>query len=154
MRSGRGARGKVWPGPLAIAAASRHLPLIPHPSSLPPILLVALGGAVGAVARYGVGLAAVRLAGAGVPLGTWAANALGSFALGLAIPLLAGDRARLAVVVGVLGSFTTFSTYSADTVLLWEAGRRGMAVANAAGSVAVGVAFVVAGLALGRHLSG
>lgn len=120
---------------------------------MPPVLLVALGGAVGAVARYGVGLAAERLVGAGVPLGTWAVNAVGSFALGLALPLLAGDRARLAVLVGVLGSFTTFSTYSADTVALWEAGRRGLAVANAAGSVVVGVAFVVAGLALGRHLA-
>ncbi len=117
-------------------------------------LLVALGGAVGALARYGLGLAAVRLWGAGVPWGTWAANAVGSLLIGLALPLVAGDRARLALVVGGLGSFTTFSTYSADTVLLWEAGRRALAVANAAGSVAVGVACVLAGLALGRHLAG
>ena len=118
------------------------------------LLLVALGGAVGAVARYGVGLASVRLAEAGVPAGTWAVNALGSLAIGLAIPLVADDRARLALVVGVLGSFTTFSTFSADTVLLWEAGRRALAVANAAGSVVVGVAFVALGLALGRAWGG
>ena len=118
------------------------------------LLFVALGGAVGAVARYGVGLASVRFAEAGVPVGTWAVNALGCLAIGLAIPLVTDDRARLALVVGVLGSFTTFSTYSADTVLLWEAGRPALAAANAAGSVVVGVAFVALGLALGRALGG
>lgn len=118
------------------------------------VLFVALGGAVGAVARYGVALAGLRWGGEGVPWGTWAANALGCLLIGLALPLVRGDDARLALLVGVLGSFTTFSAYSTDTVLLWEAGRRGLAVANAAGSVAVGVAFVVLGLALGRHLAG
>ena len=118
------------------------------------LLLVALGGAAGALARYGLGLAAVRLWGGGAPWGTWAANALGSLLIGLALPLVAGDRARLALVVGVLGSFTTFSTYSADTVVLWEAGRHGLAVANAVGSLAVGVVCVGAGLWAGRHLAG
>lgn len=115
-------------------------------------LLVALGGALGAMARYGVGLAALRW-GHALPLATWVANALGCLLIGLAIPLVRGDAARLAVLVGVLGSFTTFSTYSADTVLLWEAGRPGWAVANAAGSVVVGLAFVGLGLALGRAWS-
>ena len=118
------------------------------------LLLVALGGAVGALARYGVGLASVRLAEAGWPVGTWAVNAAGCLAIGLAIPLVADDRVRLALVVGVLGSFTTFSTFSADTVLLWEAGRRALAVANAAGSVVVGLAFVAIGLAVGRAWGG
>ena len=116
------------------------------------VLLVALGGAVGAVARYGVGLWAVRLG--PEPWGTWAVNAVGCLAIGLAIPAVRDDGARLALVVGVLGAFTTFSTYSADTVLLWEAGRRGLAVANAVGSVAVGVAFVALGLAIGRSAAG
>ena len=118
------------------------------------LLLVAVGGAVGAVARYGVGLAAVRLAEGGLPWATWAVNAAGCLAIGLALPLVADDRARLALVVGVLGSFTTFSTYSADTVLLWEAGRPALAAANAAGSVVVGAAFVALGLALGRAWAG
>lgn len=117
------------------------------------VLLVALGGALGAVARYGVGLAGVRMAGAGVPLGTWIANAAGCLLIGLALPLVRGEDARLLVLVGGLGAFTTFSTYSADTVLLWEAGRRGLAVANAAGSVVVGVAFVALGLWAGRQLA-
>ncbi len=116
------------------------------------LLYVALGGAVGAVARYGVGVAAVRWS-TSAPWGTWGVNALGCLLIGLALPLVRADGPRLALVVGVLGSFTTFSTYSADTVLLWEAGRRGLALANAAGSVAVGVLFVGLGLALGRHFA-
>ena len=117
------------------------------------LLFVALGGAVGALARYGVALASVRFAEAGVPAGTWAVNALGCLLIGLALPLVVDERARLALIVGVLGSFTTFSTYSADTVVLWEAGERALAVANALGSVVVGVVFVGLGLALGRHLA-
>ena len=117
------------------------------------ILLVALGGALGAVARYGVALAGLRWGGPGLPWGTWGANALGCLLIGLALPLVRHDDARLAGVVGFLGAFTTFSTYSADTVLLWETGRRGLAVANAAGSVLVGLTFVVLGLAIGRRLA-
>ena len=117
------------------------------------ILLVAVGGAVGATARYGVALAGLRWGGEGLPWGTWAVNALGCLLIGLALPLVRGDDARLAVLVGMLGSFTTFSTYSADTLLLWESGRPGLAVANAAGSVAVGLAFVGLGLWAGRQLA-
>lgn len=116
-------------------------------------LLVAFGGALGAMARYGVALAGLRWGGEGVPWGTWVANALGCLLIGLAIPLVRGDDARLAILVGGLGSFTTFSTYSADTVLLWEAGRPGLAAANALGSVAVGLLFVVAGFWAGRQLA-
>lgn len=117
------------------------------------VLLVALGGAVGAVARYGLAVAGLRLAGAGVPLGTWVANAAGCLLIGLALPLVRGDDARLLVLVGGLGAFTTFSTYSAETVLLWETGRRGLAVANAAGSVVVGLLFVGVGLWAGRQIA-
>lgn len=118
------------------------------------LLLVALGGAAGALVRYGVGLASVHFAESGWPVGTWIVNALGCLLIGLALPLVVDERARLALVVGGLGSFTTFSTYSADTVLLWEAGRRGLAVGNALGSVVVGIVFVALGLALGRQLAG
>lgn len=118
------------------------------------ILLVGLGGALGALARYGVALAGLRWGGEGVPWGTWAANALGCLLIGLAIPLVRGDEARLALLVGGLGAFTTFSTYSADTILLWEAGKPGLAAANALGSVAVGLLFVAAGLWAGRQLAG
>lgn len=98
-------------------------------------------------------MAGVRWGGPGLPWGTWAANALGCLLIGLALPLVKHDEARLAALVGFLGAFTTFSTYSADTVLLWEAGRRGMAVLNAMGSVGVGLACVALGLALGRRFA-
>ena len=118
------------------------------------VLLVALGGALGARARYGLALASIRWLGPGLPAGTWAANAIGCFLIGLALPTLAGDRARLVAVVGFLGAFTTFSTYSADTLALWEAGRTGLAALNAVGSVAVGLAAVALGLTIGRIWAG
>ena len=114
-------------------------------------LLVALGGAVGAAMRYGVGLVALRWP--ELAAGTWIVNAAGCLLIGLALPLVRDESARLVLLVGVLGSFTTFSTYSADTVLLWEAGKPGWAAANAVGSVAVGLACVWAGLAIGRSLA-
>ncbi len=120
---------------------------------LPDVVLVALGGAVGAVARYGLGLAALRLAGPGLPVGTWVVNALGCVGIGVAVALAPAERVRLLGVVGVLGGFTTFSAYSAETVALWAAGRPGWAVANALGSVVVGVASVALGLWLGRAVA-
>lgn len=120
---------------------------------LPDVVLVALGGAVGSVARYGLGLAALRASGSGLPVGTWAANALGCIGIGIAVGLAPSERVRLFAVVGVLGGFTTFSAYSAETVALWTAGRPGWAAANALGSVVVGIAGVVLGLMLGRAVA-
>lgn len=117
------------------------------------LLGIALGGALGAVARYGVALLAVRVWGPGFPVGTWAANLLGSFLIGLAVPFFAAhgsETARLALVVGVLGSFTTFSAFSLETLVLWEAGRPGLALLNALGAVVLGLAFAGLGLWLGR----
>jgi CrcB protein len=101
------------------------------------------------VTRYGVGVAALRLFGPNLPVGTWAVNAVGCVLVGLALALAPPERVRLFAVVGGLGGFTTFSAYSAETVALWEAGRPVWAVANAAGSV-VGVVCVGVGVALGR----
>jgi CrcB protein len=115
--------------------------------------LVALGGALGALARYGLGTAAVRAFGTTVPVGTWAVNLLGCFLIGLALPVAAADRARLVLIVGFLGSFTTFSTFSADTLALLEAGRPGLALLNAAGSLLGGLALTALGMAVGRALA-
>jgi CrcB protein len=120
--------------------------------TLPPVVLVALGGALGAVSRYGVYAVAVRW-GDRLPLGTWAVNALGCLAVGVVLSVPLADRTRLVAVVGFLGAFTTFSTYSADTVLLWTSGRPTLAALNALGSVAVGLACTLAGIALGRALA-
>lgn len=122
------------------------------------LFLVALGGALGAVSRYGLGLLAVRVWGAGLPVGTWAVNLIGSFLIGLALPFVvakggSAEAVRLAVVIGFLGSFTTFSTFSLDTYALWERGHSGWALANAGGSVVLGLGCVVLGLWLGRAMA-
>lgn len=114
------------------------------------VALVALGGALGAVSRYAVSLAAIRLFGPALPVGTWVVNALGCLGIGVLVGLAPTERVRLVAIVGALGGFTTFSSYSAETLALWSAGRPGWAVANAVGSVIVGLLSVGLGLALGR----
>lgn len=86
------------------------------------VLWVALGGAVGSVARYGAGLAAARLFGADFPWGTLFVNALGGLAMGTLTARLTPDheQMRLLIGVGVLGGFTTFSTFSIETVRLLQ----------------------------------
>lgn len=121
-------------------------------------LLVAAGGALGATARHSLGLLAVRVWGAGLPVGTWTVNLLGSFLIGVALPFVVAkggstEAARLAVVIGFLGSFTTFSTFSLDTYALWERGHSGWALANAGGSVVLGLGCVALGLWLGRWMA-
>ncbi|MEM8600245.1 MAG: fluoride efflux transporter CrcB [Bacteroidota bacterium] len=114
--------------------------------------LVALGGAGGALARFGVAVASARWAGvSGLPIGTWIANIAGCFLIGLALPFVSGrDPLRLLGVVGFLGGFTTFSSYSAETLALLETGRLGWALVNALGSVAVGLVAAWAGWTLAR----
>ncbi len=116
-------------------------------------VLVALGGALGALGRYGVGLAATHAVGPGLPVGTWTANVLGCVGIGVMVALVPAERVRLFAVVGVLGGFTTFSAFSAETVGLWASGRPAWAAANALGSVAVGLLAVALGIAIGRAVS-
>ena len=125
-------------------------------SVLNHLFLVAVGGALGATARYSVGLAAVRLWGAGLPVGTWVVNVAGSFLIGLAVPFVVTktggiEGLRVALVIGFLGSFTTFSTFSLDTLALWEGGRPGWALVNVGGSVVLGLVFVALGVWIGRQ---
>lgn len=83
-------------------------------------LLVAAGGAVGSVLRYGVSLLAAGHFGAGFPWGTLAVNVLGSAGIGFAAGLGVQGEARLLLVTGLLGGFTTFSAFSLETGLLFE----------------------------------
>jgi CrcB protein len=103
------------------------------------VLFVALGGAIGASARYGVSLLALAWLGAGFPWATLAVNVLGSFAIGV----LAGQgmlgNARLFWVTGVLGGFTTFSAFSLEAVGLWERAPM-LAIAYVAASLVLGFA--------------
>jgi CrcB protein len=94
-----------------------------------PFLLVGAGGAIGAMARFGVGTLVGRLWPMSFPLATLLINILGSLAMGLFVGLMARwlpawqSDARLFVAVGILGGFTTFSSFSLDTITLIERGE-------------------------------
>jgi CrcB protein len=112
-------------------------------------LLVGIGGALGSMARYGVGLALPSI---GFPYATLAVNVIGCFAIGLALPTM--ERAvalpqdlRLLIVVGFLGGFTTFSAFGNETLALIRAGA-GLALLNVAANVLLGLAAVVLGRAI------
>ncbi|WP_224447835.1 fluoride efflux transporter CrcB [Haloprofundus salilacus] len=108
--------------------------------ALEPAHLVGTGGAIGALLRYAVG----QLVDDGsFPLSTLTVNVLGSFVLGVVTFAGVGDSALLLVGTGACGSFTTFSSFSFETVRLWEMDEKRRAVANAT------VNLVGAGLALG-----
>jgi len=121
------------------------------------LLLVAVGGAIGASARHLVNLGALRLVGPNFPWGTMAINIAGSFAMGVFIELLgrrlnASNELRLFVATGILGGFTTFSAFSLDFAVLWERGAALPALAYALASVVGSLLAIFAGLWLARGL--
>ena len=121
------------------------------------ILFIACGGALGAVMRYGASLGVYSLLGRGFPYGTMFVNVTGSLLIGLlSIVLLdrfnIGPEWRAAILVGLLGSFTTFSTFSIETLNLLEQGDMARAFANMFLSVVVCLAAVWIGVSLGRQL--
>ena len=115
------------------------------------VLLVALGGAVGSVARYGVGVAAARWFGLAFPWGTLAVNVIGGLAMGLLAARIAPDNENLRLLIGpgVLGGFTTFSAFSLETVRLMEQ-QPGLAALYAVASLVLSVGACWMGLELGR----
>lgn len=115
------------------------------------VLLVAVGGAIGAVARYGVGLGAARWFGLAFPWGTLAVNVVGGLLMGLLAARTGPDQEslRLALGVGVLGGFTTFSAFSLETVRLMEH-QPGLAMLYVAASVVLSVGACWVGLIVGR----
>lgn len=118
------------------------------------VLLVALGGAVGSVLRYGVNVAGLGWLGPGFPWWTLGVNVVGSFLMGLlaAAMLVRGgaDDLRLLLATGLLGGFTTFSAFSLDFAQLIERGEAVGALAYAGASVALSLLAVFAGLGLAR----
>jgi CrcB protein len=122
------------------------------------LILVIVGGGIGAGLRHLVNLGAARLVGVGFPAGTMTVNVVGSFAMGLLVAWLAlrfsegGQHMRLFLATGVLGGFTTFSSFSLDAFALWERGAHGAAAAYVFISVVAGLAALGAGLMLGRAL--
>lgn len=115
------------------------------------IALVAVGGALGALARFGVSTAMPRL---DFPWHTLLVNLTGSLVLGyLFLDHGMEHPVRLAVAVGFLGAFTTLSTYSVETVDLWRTGHAGLAVANALGNGLGGPLMAVAGWRLATAMA-
>ena len=120
------------------------------------LLLIAAGGALGALLRYGIeGLVDARLG--PTVLGTFAVNISGALALGVFLGLTEGrwiapPLARPAIAIVFLGAYTTFSTLAFETIDLAESGSLLTAFVNMAGSAAAGLAAMYAGLALGRNV--
>lgn len=122
------------------------------------VVLLSVGGSLGVNARYWLGVAISRWSGPQFPWATLAINVSGSFAIGLLTVLLTRwlphPQMRLLVVVGFLGGYTTFSSFSAEALVLWERGERAACLGYVVGSVGAGLAAVVLGTMLGRGLAG
>lgn len=121
------------------------------------LLAVALGGAIGAAARHVFAAQVTRLAGQGFPWGILAVNVLGSFIMGVlaegfALKWNISQEVRAFLTVGILGGFTTFSSFSLDAMLLMERGQWAAAAIYMVGSVALSVGGLFCGLVLVRHL--
>lgn len=110
-------------------------------------LAVGVGGAFGALARYGVGQAIERRA-----ADTLAVNVLGSILFGIVLAASPGELVATAVAVGFCGAFTTFSSFAVETIRLAEDGYPAPAVANAVGTLVLAVAGVFFGIAVGGLL--
>lgn len=122
------------------------------------LLLVALGGAIGATLRHLVGVLTLRWLGSGLPWGTLAVNIVGSFVMGVVAELIArrfdaSMELRMFLMTGILGGFTTFSSFSLDTAVLWERGDTGLAFTYVAASVTLSIAALFAGLAVVRTIA-
>ena len=122
-----------------------------------PIVLIAVGGAAGAVARFLVDSVISERWPSAFPWGTLAVNLSGSLVLGFLFALTiergvlpAGSRAPL--MIGFLGAYTTFSTLMLESWRLVEDGSCGLALGNLIGSAVLGIIAIVSGLALGRAL--
>ena len=117
-------------------------------------LLVFLGGGMGAAARHAINRAGLALLGPGFPWWTLAVNVSGSFAIGLLAGLFGametGQNARLFLITGFLGGFTTFSAFSLDALTLWERGAPIQAGMYIVGSMVLSLLAAAVGLMLSR----
>ncbi len=121
------------------------------------LLAIAAGGAAGALFRYGVSTAVAALLGRGFPYGTLVVNVAGCLLTGILYVVMlermvAGPEWRAGLLIGVLGAFTTFSTFSMETLLLVEEGENVRALLNVAGSVLFCLGATWLGMIMGRQL--
>lgn len=121
-------------------------------------IVVFLGGGLGAALRHGINIGVARLFGNGFPYATFFINVTGSFVMGLIAAWFAfkGDASqhwRLFLTTGILGGYTTFSTFSLDAALLYERGQLALAATYVIGSVVLGLAGLFAGLAIVRGIT-
>jgi CrcB protein len=119
-------------------------------------LMIGIGGAAGAIARHGLNTVVHRWwPSATFPWGIFVVNVTGCAAIGLVAGMIAAGRlhvepeTRLLLVVGVLGGFTTFSSFGLDTLMLIRAGHTGLALANVGGQVGLSLLAVAVGFRLG-----
>lgn len=122
---------------------------------MPKLILIAIGGSLGAVARYlFAGFVHSRISGT-FPIGTLCVNVLGCLAMGVVMGLIEdkgvlGPSARWIIVIGFLGSFTTLSALGYETVELLNDGQIAVAAANAVGNFALGIGAVILGRLIAR----
>jgi len=121
------------------------------------VAAIAIGGALGSVLRYGLSSATHGWLGRGFPYGTLVVNVLGSLVMGMLFVLLVERIAdspvlRAGVLIGLLGGFTTFSSFSIETLNLIEQGALAKAATNVLGSVTLCLVATWIGVILGRQL--
>ena len=119
-------------------------------------IIVFVGAGIGGVLRHGVNVAALRLFGSGFPYGTLFINIVGALVMGLLAGLFAikfdpGQSWRQFLTTGILGGFTTFSTFSLEAVVLYERGEFGSMAAYVIASVILSIGGLFAGLYIVRH---
>ncbi|MEN8836622.1 MAG: fluoride efflux transporter CrcB [Celeribacter marinus] len=118
-----------------------------------PLIQVAIGGAIGASARYLTGVGIARVLGKGFPWGTLTVNFVGSVLMGVIIVILAhenGNKFAPLIMTGVLGGFTTYSAFSLDAITIFERGEIGLAAAYVIGTLVLALGGIALGLYAAR----
>lgn len=122
------------------------------------LLMIALGGALGTAMRYGISVGMLRWLGPAFPFGTLVANVVGSFLLGVVMELggerqIAGVDAKLVLGTGMMGGFTTYSSFNLETIRLAEQGAYGRAGLYLGATVVTCLLAGLGGVAVARSLS-
>ena len=122
-------------------------------------LLIAIAGALGAIARYSLSDISHKMLGWGFPYGTFIVNILGCFAMGFIMKAsltttLIPETWRIPLTIGFIGALTTFSTFSYETIKLLEDSSYALAMTNIAANVVLGIAATIAGMAISKLILG